>query len=140
MPESRLCVPCLESVGDVPLIRRFDEFVGEDKFELFYTSDEDGRFSKPRYYGNLSLDAVNAALGDDQLLTRGGNQIVAAAYGLPTAFEEDNAKDADHILLTSDAQRKSAAASKDKSKKMEVWGIYKGGPSKCVKHVEAQGI
>ncbi len=89
MPESKLCVPCLESVGDVPLIRRFDEFVGEDKFELFYTSDEVVRFGNPLYYGNIPWEAFNAALGDDQLLTRGGNQIVTAAYGLSTAFEPD---------------------------------------------------
>ncbi len=88
-PHAALCVPCLLRIGDVPRIRRFDEFIGEEKFELYYTSDIEYMFGTQRNYVDISDDAINAALGDDQLLERVGNQVIAVTYGLPGEIEVD---------------------------------------------------
>lgn len=42
MPSARLCVPCLEKAGDVPIIRRYDEAgVDGDTAQTYYVNNRD---------------------------------------------------------------------------------------------------
>lgn len=39
-PRAIYCVPCLNDMGDVPLMRRFDEAVGDDQAQTMFLSGD----------------------------------------------------------------------------------------------------
>lgn len=47
MPNASLCVKCLERRGDVPLLKRYDEFVGSEEVQTY--------FKRPNPYLALQL-------------------------------------------------------------------------------------
>lgn len=91
MPNATMCVPCLTTAGDVPVLRRFDETLPTGEVvETYFTSD-------PRIQRQINHRIMHVAdgesfavvVGDDAHLKTEANQIICAALPLPTAFEEE---------------------------------------------------
>lgn len=90
MPSAVLCVPCLNMAGDVPTLKRFDEFLPDGVvMETYFTHDPRIERQMKRMNVRVADSAAFAvAVGDDSHLTPEINQVVAVARPLHTAFEE----------------------------------------------------
>lgn len=94
-PNARLCVPCLEAMGDVPRIRRFDEYTPDGhKIETYFDPTQDSANMIKRVMTRMnravpSDNAFDIAVGDDSHLVREGNRVMDVARPLATEFEVD---------------------------------------------------
>lgn len=85
-----LCVPCLEQQGDVPVLRRLDEYLPDgDKVETLFTENS----SFDRYMRHMSQDVAPVenfaqAVGDDSHMFADKRRATIAGYGLETVFED----------------------------------------------------
>jgi hypothetical protein len=92
-PNARMCVPCQEAAGDIPVIRRFDETTADgNKLETFFSTDVDPRLTRYMHRLNTVTPAdiyFDLALGDDSHLTREGDSIIDVARPLSSEFDDD---------------------------------------------------
>lgn len=93
-PDAQQCAPCLEMMGDVPRLRRFDEFCGEDTVSTLYTRPSQYLRSAMRHLnGNPANDiSYYEAVGDDSHLEKPETRIDSADT-LTSAFEADPVTD-----------------------------------------------
>jgi hypothetical protein len=93
MPRATMCVPCQEARGDVPVIKKFTDHVGDnEEIETYFTSGTSSleryiRYTNTRIAGEESFDV---ARGDDSHLTVEINTALAIARPLASAFEADD--------------------------------------------------
>jgi hypothetical protein len=89
-PKATECVPCLENLGDVPPLKRFDETVGEEVYSTMFQKNV--YIDKSIYHQNNfvpSDEAFEQAVGDDSFLERERGAGIGAD-SLASAFEEDH--------------------------------------------------
>lgn len=88
---ARECVTCLELLGDVPRIKRFDE-AGADG-EVVETVFYHNSYVEEQMERVNSLSAPDVAyeiaVGDDSFLERDEANVIASADSMADAFEED---------------------------------------------------
>lgn len=70
MPNSRLCVDCQVKAGDVPPLRRFDEYAGEDIISTVYVDDLKVQEEQSRHNRAIADRFYESAVGDDSFLER----------------------------------------------------------------------
>lgn len=88
-PNATVCVSCLEASGDVPLVRRFDEHVGDEVVSTTFTHDQYVERAISRQNHVVPSNAAfEQAVGDDSFLVRERGAGVSAEP-LSTAFEEE---------------------------------------------------
>lgn len=87
------CVSCLTNAGDVPKLKRFDEYRGEDMVSTYFTSNS--RIEAAMYKLN-QFAAPNAAyeqaVGDDSFLEREKPEQHPGAGSLADAFDNTEAE------------------------------------------------
>lgn len=89
-PDAEQCVRCLESMGDVPRIKRYDEHTTDgDVVSTLFTRNKDIEHQISRV-NNVPAPSASyeQAVGDDSHLTK-PEKADRAAYSLDTAFEKD---------------------------------------------------
>lgn len=95
-PRAEQCVPCLEKLGDVLPIRRYDEHTPSgDLISTHFTKNKAIERQMRRINTEAAPDeAFDVALGDDSHLTRERTGENEHGYGMVEAFEtEDEEKE-----------------------------------------------
>lgn len=69
-PNALLCVDCQVRAGDVPPLRRFDEYVGEDMVSTVYVDDRKVQDEQSRHNRAIADRFYESAVGDDSFLER----------------------------------------------------------------------
>lgn len=91
MPGATMCVLCLELTGDVPILKRFDEIIGDgERVETYFYSDP--RIQREILRSNtLVADAESfaVAVGDDSHLSAERGASLDIARSLSTVFDDD---------------------------------------------------
>lgn len=101
VPHAETCVPCLESSGDVPRIKRYDEHTRDgDVVSTVFTKNKQIEAQMRRVNTMAPPDeAFDIAVGDDSHLTREPNPENDHAYNMREAFLEETAEDEQERLL-----------------------------------------
>lgn len=93
-PHAETCVPCLEKQGDVPRIKRYDEFTpkGEVVSTTFTNNKLIERQMRRVNKETAPEEAFDIALGDDSHLIRERTGENEHSYRMTEAFEEEEAE------------------------------------------------
>lgn len=87
MPNATLCVDCLEAAGDVPVVRRFDEFMPDgERVETVFVRNRHIEGAIKRAAHTAAPD--DAFYIDDERITPADNQELIAHQALTSSLEE----------------------------------------------------
>jgi hypothetical protein len=99
-PEAEQCVPCLEKMGDVPTVKRYDEYT--PKGEVVSTTFTKNRRieAQMRRVNTMTApdEAFAVAMGDDSHLGRDPHPTNETAYHLSEAFVDEEAAERQQLL------------------------------------------
>jgi hypothetical protein len=94
MPTATECVPCLEQMGDVPKLKRYDEFTKDgDRVETLFTQNAliEAQIDQINHL-ELAGRYYDMAVGDDSHLEREDQGGYDVARHMSTEFEDDDDK------------------------------------------------
>lgn len=104
VPRAEQCVPCLEAMGDVPRLRRYDEFTADgDKVETVFTSNEAIEYQMQRVAQRVPSDSdFLTALRDDSHILPEQNGLGErfVSRHMSTEFEEEDGDSNGEMTLT----------------------------------------
>lgn len=104
VPRAKHCVPCLEKMGDVPTVKRFDEY--KPNGELVSTTFTKNRRieAQMRRVNTMTApdEAFAVAMGDDSHLGRDPHQTTEAAYSMSEAFVDEEEAERKQLLAAAE--------------------------------------
>lgn len=101
VPDAIMCVTCQEEQGDVPRIKRFDEYVGEDQVSTYFYRNDRIESEIARTNGAaLDAKALELLVRDNSFARSEMDNAVAKYEGMAASFEPEEEEELKAELAT----------------------------------------